>query len=453
MRRIIGYLLLASLVVSASVWLASRPGVVNVEWLGWRVQTSVPLLLLLLALALGILFLLYRVLAGIFALPGGIGRAFSRRRQRKGLDAMAQSLSALFEGEFDKAHKRASDAERALAGTAAGRILVARAALAGELEAGDAPGRAQSLHETLLDDPATEMVGLRGLVELAEADGHIADVGTYAARALALSPKAEWAVRAMVAAQVKSSAWAGVVQTLDSARKNAVIGQGESGRLIAVAYLAEADTATPADAVAITKKATDADPTSFPAVVAYAKALFAESGTPKRAQKVIEDAWRRRPHPDLAAAYLALFPGDDALQLVNHASHLVESNPDHLESRLLVSQTSAAASLWGQARTRLKDVSSGETHDPRAALILADVEEREQGQVARALPWLRKALEWGPKPAWRCSACAAPSAQWRPKCPTCGGFATLVWPSEPQASTDKAVALVKKPFWSRVLSR
>ncbi len=453
MRRIIGYLLVAAVVIAGAVWMSSRPGVVSVEWLGWRVETSVPLLLLVLSLGLVMVLWVARLLAGLLALPGGIGRAIDRRRQRRGLEAMGESLSALFAGEFERAHKRASDAEKGLAGSAMGRLLVARAALAGELEAGDAPGRARELHETLLDDPATEMVALRGLVELAEAGGHLADVGAYAARALALSPKAAWAVKAMVAAQVKGAAWAGAAQVLESATKNHVMKKTESGPLIATARLAEVmanPSLSTAERVALTSKAVDADATHVPALAAHAQALAASTGSPKKAQRLLEEAWQRSPHPALATAYLGLFSNDDALQRVNRASHLAEFNPDHLESRVLVAETSAHASLWGQARVRLKEPLAAGIADARLALIMADLEEHEHQQLSKVLPWLRQAIAWGPAAGWQCKTCATRSGQWQPCCPTCNGFATLQWPIVAGATPLDSN---HNPLWSRITKR
>lgn len=432
MRRVVGYLILAVLVVAAALWFAARPGAVSVDWLGWRVDTSVPLLLLLLAIALAVVIVVFRVIAGIFGLPGGIGRAYGRRQQRKGLDALGYSVSALFAGEPDKAHKRASEADKALSGTSAGRVLLARAALARN-ETADAI----RLHEGLLGDPQTEIVGLRGLIETAAAEDRTADVDAYATRALVRAPKAAWASEALLAAKIKTGAWDDVVRTLETGTKNAAFARADSSRLIAVARLAEAAAGSSAEAARTTKKAVEADPALVPAVVAHAEALYAD-GSARKALKVIEDAWKRTPHPDLARAYLGFFRGEEALQRVTRAQHLADFNPDHLESRLLVAEAAIAASLWGQARARLKPLIDGGVQDQRVAVLSARLDEQEHGDHAGAVQWLQKAIAWGPPPAWRCTACGTPSTIWAPRCPTCGTFASLAWP------TGRAVAVAAK---------
>ena len=45
MRRLIGRIIGIGLLVAIAVWLADRPGTVSLQWQGWRVDTSVAMLL------------------------------------------------------------------------------------------------------------------------------------------------------------------------------------------------------------------------------------------------------------------------------------------------------------------------------------------------------------------------------------------------------------------------
>ena len=81
MSGLIRFLIAAALVVAATVWLADRPGAVRFDWLGWRVETSVPVVLLLALIFSAVLSLLWR---SWDLLRGGF-RAFGRgRRGRQG---------------------------------------------------------------------------------------------------------------------------------------------------------------------------------------------------------------------------------------------------------------------------------------------------------------------------------------------------------------------------------
>ena len=44
MRRLLGYLIVTALVVTAAVWLADQPDQITERWQGWRIDTKIPVL-------------------------------------------------------------------------------------------------------------------------------------------------------------------------------------------------------------------------------------------------------------------------------------------------------------------------------------------------------------------------------------------------------------------------
>lgn len=425
MIRLVSFLVVVGLLVTGSVWLADRPGSVVIHWLDRRFDTSVPALLVGMV-ALGALGLvLYRVLAGLAGIPGGIGRALGRRRLRKGLSALTDGFAALVAEDPFRARKRAGEANDALTDKGPSRLLLARAALQGE----DAD-LARKLNEDLLSSKDTEIAGLRGLMDLALAEGDKTAAATYAARAFERNGRAGWAGRALLDLQIAAGDTAAARKTLEACRKASLLPAEDANRLAAVMLCAEADAAMAGgntyEATRLAKKATEIDGTFVPAVVRYATALGAE-GNPRKGGKVIEDLWKRTPHPDLAAAYTALFAGEDVLKQVTEAEHLAETNPEHPESRILVARMALNADLWGQARSRLKPLIDSGHGDARVSLLMAGIEEGENHDPAKALPWLHKAIEQGAPEGWRCGSCGTPARAWAPSCPSCDTFNGLVW--------------------------
>ena len=166
--------------------------------------------------------------------------------------------------------------------------------------------------------------------------------------------------------------------------------------------------------------------------------MLREGGSPRRARQVLEDGWKARPHPDLAAAYVG---GEtDPLQRVKAAEHLVEANPKHPESHILVGRHTVEAGLTGRARQELEALTASGLADRRAFLALSDLEEAEGGDTpaSRAAQgrWLRLAATAAPEPRWRCSACGTEQAAWAPVCPQCQSVGTIGWTTPQQLAVS-----------------
>jgi HemY protein len=195
--------------------------------------------------------------------------------------------------------------------------------------------------------------------------------------------------------------------------------------LALAAAMQEADAGRAAE---LERLAFQTDPAFTPAALAHAKRLR-EGGSQRRARQVLEEAWKARPHPDLAALYLE---GEaDPLARVRAAEQLVHGQPKHPESRLLIGRLATQAALTGRARQELEMLAASGEADRRAFLALSDLEEFEgwdmsESRAAQAR-WLRRAAEAAPEPRWRCGACGAEHGGWAPACPACDATGMIAW--------------------------
>ncbi len=69
MIRVILYLVIVSLLALAAVWLADRPGEVAVTWQGWRIETSVMMLVVAIAAVAVSAVILWSILRAIMRRP------------------------------------------------------------------------------------------------------------------------------------------------------------------------------------------------------------------------------------------------------------------------------------------------------------------------------------------------------------------------------------------------
>src|SRR6266699_4040573 len=123
MIRVVVFLGLVCLVALGIAWLADRPGEVAVTWLGWRIETSVIVLLAAVALLAALFLLLFSFARGLWRSPRRIARALREQRERKGRLAIARGLVAVGVGDQASARRFAQQARRS--GRPVRRLLVA----------------------------------------------------------------------------------------------------------------------------------------------------------------------------------------------------------------------------------------------------------------------------------------------------------------------------------------
>ena len=109
--RVLIWFAIAAVAMLVAVWLAERPGTVTAEWHGWRLDSSVGVLLVALLVLIGLCiggWLLYRWIVGApFALLEGWGES----RKKRGYRALTQGLAAVAAGDGAEAQKYAKKAE------------------------------------------------------------------------------------------------------------------------------------------------------------------------------------------------------------------------------------------------------------------------------------------------------------------------------------------------------
>src|SRR3546814_18109741 len=115
MRRAIVFAALAAAAVFAAYWLATHPGQVTIEWLGYRLEPPIGLLVLAVLLFAAAAALLYRLVRAILGTPRRIGRALSAKRRKRGYKALSQGMVAVAAGDAQEAagrSRRARSEER-----------------------------------------------------------------------------------------------------------------------------------------------------------------------------------------------------------------------------------------------------------------------------------------------------------------------------------------------------
>ena len=429
MRRLLVGILAIAAVVAAAVFLADRPGTVSLVWDGWRVDTSVAVLVVGLLVLLTVIALLWRLLGGILGAPGAWLRARRERRRREGYRALTQGMVAVAAGEAEEARRLARRADALLAEPPLTLLLQAQAAqLSGDERA------AESYFSAMLERPETEFLGIRGLLTQALRAGDDFKALGLAERARRLKPKTGWALASLAELQARAGRWKEAQATLAQAVRRKALPVPEGRRMEAALLLQESHAAAGSGdargALALAERAQHADPGFAPAAAWHAT-LLRDAGRLRPAARNLETAWRQAPEPALAEVYRTLATGETPLEQMQRLQRLADTNPDHLETHLMLAAAALRARLWGEARRHLAragiaEDAEGAPAPARASRLMAEVEESERGDGALARRWLARAAT-GLDATYVCDRCGTESLRWVAHCPTCRAFASFEW--------------------------
>jgi HemY protein len=194
--------------------------------------------------------------------------------------------------------------------------------------------------------------------------------------------------------------------------------------------------AEPRQALQAATRALGIDPGLTPAAVAAAQ-LLAQAGRQRKAAHIIEGAWRLAPHPDLAEAYLTLQPNPTAAERLKQMTKLAALKPEHEESRVALAQSRLAAREFAGARSALAPLADGRP-TARVCLLMAEIEEAENGTTGLAREWLGRAAHAPRDPAWMAGGAVAP--HWEPVEPETGRIGAYVWEHPPELIPPPPIA-------------
>jgi HemY protein len=435
MIRAFWFLLLLAIISLAAALVADNPGAVSLEWLGYKVDTSMGVLLagiLLISVCLAIIF---RVWFVIRSAPRRVGKARRDWRRQRGYKALTQGMVAVAAGDAQEARRQARKAENLLAEPPLTMLLSAQAAqLSGDEKA------ASKFFEKMSERKDTKYLGIHGMLNQAIQDGDKEGALELAEQANDLNPKTDNVSKALFELQVQNGNWEEAEETVRKAVKDKHL-DTDSGRRRRAVILYQRSAAAESDgklndALSFAKKANNLVPGFVPAAVRNAR-LLQGAGKRRKAASVIEEIWVTNPHPQLAEVMEELSSGVGAQEKMRAVEKLASYNKDHEESHLAIAKSALVAEMWQEARehlTEVSDVTNGEVPSARVCRYMAELEDGENHDVEASREWLKKAAIADPDSAWNCTHCGQVMADWEPVCNHCESFDSLEWRTPPRVT-------------------
>jgi HemY protein len=446
MYRIILFLLLIALAGAGAAWVADQTGGVVLTWGDIKVVRTLPEFALTLGITVVAAMMAWSILRALWRLPQTIRRKRRERRHARGRHAITHGLLAIGHGDATAARLHAEVARKHAANDPLALLLHAQSAqLDGNRDGAKAAFRAMAERED------TRLLGLRGLfIEAQRADDPVAAV-MVAEEALKLAPSSTWASQAVLGFRCASSDWSGALKILDNNFSSGLIDKPAYRRQRGVLLTARALELETVDRDLSRESVMEAvkfAPTLVPAA-ALASKYESEAHQVRRSMRIVETAWLKQPHPDLADAYAHVKLGDSARQRLVRVETLAAKMPGHIEGALAVARAAIDAAEFARAREVLAPFIAAPTQ--RVAMLMAEVERTEHGDSGRARAWTLRAVRARHDPAW--TADGYVSDKWRPVSPVTGRLDAFRWQT-PVASlpSDKAAAIESSPFEEAMLA-
>ena len=421
MIRILLFTLAVVAAAAGLAWLADRPGTINIEWLGYQIETSAFVGTLAVGLLVVLLIALWALLRYVFTRPAAIAAHVRERRRQQGYDALSRGLLAIGVGDRALAQRYAGIAGRNLPREPLTALLRAQAA---QLK-GDR-GAARRAFEAMLDRPETELLGLRGLFLEARRSNDNEAARALAEQAVKRDPKLGWGVNALFDLQARAGDFEGALDTLAIARTNNHVESDIALRRRAVLLTAEAreaEAANPDKALTLASEALRLAPSLVPAAE-IAGRILASRGESRQASRVIARTWKLSPHPDLAVVYAFAKPGDAPRERVKRVKYLAGLTPDDVEGPIAVAAAAIEAHEWEEARDALAPYLDGRP-PARICTLMARIEAGEQGDKGREREWLARAVRAPRDRAWIADGYV--SDRWLPVSPVTGAVDGFEW--------------------------
>lgn len=421
MIRVLLFFIAVSLVAVGAAWLADRPGDLVLTWLGYRVELSLMAAAIMLIVVLAAVVLVWSLIRRLAGTPGALGGFIRGRRTEKGFDALTRGMIAIGTGDARAAAKHSSVADKAMVDQPLALLLRAQAA---QLN-GDRAG-AERAFNAMLSHPDTENLGLRGLYIESKRRDDAVGMLTYAEQALKRDRATEWAASALFNMQCAAQKWAAALETLSENTRQGMIEKSQARRWRAVLLTAQAgdlEDSNPDRALILAEEANGLAPDLVPAAV-LAGSLSGAASNLRKANRVLEKAWKSGPHPEIAEAYANLRAGDSVRDRLKRVKSLAQKTPGNPEGAVAVAEAAIDALDWGQARQALEPLIASRPSQ-RVCSLMAEIDEGEHGDRGRAREWLARAMRAPRDFAWTADGITA--SQWAPISPVTGRLDAFEW--------------------------
>lgn len=426
MGRALIFLIKISLMAALAVWVADRPGTVQIDWLSYHLKMNLGLFLLsILAFTLLSIFI-YNILRTFITLPASLKRYKQIKYREKGYKSLTLGLSAVAAGERRDALKFARQTGKYLPGDTGLPLLL-------KAQAERLDGREDDARKSfalMLENKDAAFLGLRGLLQAALDRGEYIKALNLARTALDSHPKQRWILKTVYELEIRALDWEAARSTLKKLKKAKALPRARAKYDEAALLIAEGEAQREAGfvvkALQNLKAAHKTAPDFVPAALKLAQQYRRENNR-RAAVRVIEKTWKLNPHPILTQLWEDLITPskkNNKTARLKWFEKLITMNPESTEGYIANARETLAQQLWGKTREHLNR--AAEIRPSKEIFKLKTELEKRSGAPSEEVQHaMQKTESAPPDKAWICRETGQiyPAWHWAPE----GMFNTLEW--------------------------
>ena len=168
------------------------------------------------------------------------------------------------------------------------------------------------------------------------------------------------------------------------------------------------------------------DPAFVPAALLLARHHLAQ-GNKSKALKVIENAWKEAPHPDLGQFFIELEPMESPSEKFKRTRKFTTLKPDHPHSLQMLARVGLDTEHWADAKQALDKLRAQGQIRRETYHLLARLEMLQKQDKSAAADHMTKATKAPADPLWQCEKCTTSLEKYTPICPSCHNFGQIRW--------------------------
>ncbi|MCB2081511.1 MAG: hypothetical protein H6908_01590 [Hyphomicrobiales bacterium] len=421
MFRLMMVILLVTLVAFGLNMVIQFGGVVTLEWADYHVEMPTGYMLLIILGTLFALWLLFMVMGWLRRLPHRVDHSVHQHRQQRIQNALEQALLGIAEQDGKALTQAAKSLRHALPKTSLLPKLVHYEShrVSGEVEKADEAAR------ELLKEERTRFIGLRHVMEKAQAEGNHPAALQFARELQKVRPDLPDTTQSLLTELKYTGRYEEAASVLEELQQQRFLPakksirekeHHEQGVLLLMRSREAMVQGHQEEAMHYAEEAYRHQP-SFEPVAQHFAALLAQAGTMRRATSVLERLWKERPNDLIAQQYLTVIPAETVKKRLRRAKKLLTLQPEHPAALRAVATAALEVDDTMQAREMLERALQKESH-PASYQLMARLLEAEGESQDEILSWKEKARD-SLAPSWRCGACGHEAREWHFVCPSC----------------------------------
>lgn len=434
MLRIIFFIIVLGAIILGFDWLMDQPGRVTIELPGYVIEPTLAQIAVFLAILAILSILIWTLFRFIVNGPESLSLFMSARRERQGLDALRNGLVAIGTGDTKLADAMSRKAHNLLGPQPLTQLLDAQTALAKQ----DHPHAIASF-EAMRAGTETQLIGLNGLFDIAVQQKDLKAAYALAEEAYALSSNLKWAANAVLEGRVAAQQWDMALDALQALKQHGHMAKAECQLHRAVLLTAKAaatESKDPVGALKLAEEAHSLDPALIPAAVIAGRIASARNDVTK-ATRILERAWKKNPHPDIAEIYAHARSGDSANDRLTRVKNLMKKRASHAEAPVALARAAIECGAFDEAREALSMIQE-ENITQRVCALHAQLEDADGQNKGRVREWLARTVRAPADPVWIADGVVSP--QWCPQSPVTGKIGVFEWKIPEKSDTGLVIA-------------